>query len=236
MLTCLRISLLCIECSDGPAKQAEKKCYEGWLESERDKHQSELDYMDKLRGKLGSSFAGGGSAGGGHKRKRQVDAHVLALLREWKLEDESERLAENGVCKVEDLEFMKVEDVQKFGFRLKFRGLLQHVTMQKKKRLVSEVGCQSDDDDGGVAEVGCQSDDGGGGGGVAEVGCQSDDDDGGYLRSPSPEREFQQPASNYKGRSYSPLPPARCQRDVRTQSYDPAGGRPVSSAGNTPGF
>jgi hypothetical protein len=140
VLTCLRISLLCVEGSDGPAKQAEKKCYEGWLESERDKHQAEL----------------------------------------------------------------------------------QHVVMQKKKRLVAEAGCQSDDDGGG-----------GGGGGVAEVGCQLEDDDGGYLRSPSPEREFQQPASNYKGGSYSPLPPAMCAAGRRTQSYDD--GRPVSSAGNTPG-
>jgi hypothetical protein len=64
-----------------------------------------------------------------------VDEDVLALLREWKLEDEAERLAENGVCKMEDLEFMKAGDVQRFGLRLTFRGLLQHVAKQKKKRL-----------------------------------------------------------------------------------------------------
>jgi hypothetical protein len=67
-------------------------------------------------------------------RKRQVDEDVLALLREWELADEAERLAENGVCEMEDLEFMKEEDVQKFGLRLKFVGLLQHVTKQKEKR------------------------------------------------------------------------------------------------------
>jgi serine/threonine protein kinase len=49
VLTCLRISLLCIEGSDGPARQAERKFYEGWLESKRDKHQAELD---QVRGKL----------------------------------------------------------------------------------------------------------------------------------------------------------------------------------------
>ncbi len=45
MLTCLGISLLCVDGSDGPAKQAEKKCHEDW-QSERDKldaHQAELD-------------------------------------------------------------------------------------------------------------------------------------------------------------------------------------------------
>jgi hypothetical protein len=67
-------------------------------------------------------------------RKRQVDEDVLALLREWELADEAERLAENGVCEMEDLEFMKEEDVQKFGLRLKFVGLLQHVTKQKEKK------------------------------------------------------------------------------------------------------
>jgi hypothetical protein len=67
-------------------------------------------------------------------RKRQVDEDVLALLREWELADEAERLAENGVCEMEDLEFMKEEDVQKFGLRLKFVGLLQHVAKQKEKK------------------------------------------------------------------------------------------------------
>ena len=53
MLTFSRISLLCIDGSDepldGPAKQAEKESYEVWLQSERDKHQVELD---RLREKL----------------------------------------------------------------------------------------------------------------------------------------------------------------------------------------
>ena len=51
MLTCFGISLLSIDGSDGPAKQAEKKRYEDW-QSERDKldaHQAELD---KCRDKL----------------------------------------------------------------------------------------------------------------------------------------------------------------------------------------
>jgi serine/threonine protein kinase len=37
VLTCLGISLLCIAGSDGPAKQAEKECFEGWLQSQRGK-------------------------------------------------------------------------------------------------------------------------------------------------------------------------------------------------------
>jgi serine/threonine protein kinase len=45
VLTCLRISLLCFEGSDGPAKQAEKKCYEGYHQSARDKHQAVLDKL-----------------------------------------------------------------------------------------------------------------------------------------------------------------------------------------------
>jgi hypothetical protein len=82
----------------------------------------------------GTADGGSAGAGGGHTPKRQVDVDVLALLREWELEDESERLAENGVCKMDDLEYMKEGDVHKFGLRLKFRGLLQHQAKQKKKR------------------------------------------------------------------------------------------------------
>ena len=82
----------------------------------------------------GTADGGSAGAGGGHTRKRQVDADVLALLREWELEDESERLAENGVCKMDDLEYMNEGDVHKFGLRLKFRGLLQHQAKHKKKR------------------------------------------------------------------------------------------------------
>ncbi len=81
----------------------------------------------------GTTDVGSAGAGGGHTRKRQVDVDVLALLREWELEDESERLAENGVCKMDDLEYMKEGDVHKFGLRLKFRGLLQHQAKQKKR-------------------------------------------------------------------------------------------------------
>ena len=65
----------------------------------------------------------------------QKQQSLPALLREWNLEGEAERLAENGVCEMEDLEFMKDEDLAKFGLRLKFRGLLQHVAEQKKKRV-----------------------------------------------------------------------------------------------------
>jgi len=69
------------------------------------------------------------------QESRQKQQSLLALLREWKLEGEAERLAENGVCEMEDLEFMKDEDLAKFGLRLKFRGLLQHVAEQQKKRV-----------------------------------------------------------------------------------------------------
>ena len=41
--------------------------------------------------------------------------------------------AENGVCKMDDLEYMKEGYVQKFGLSLKFRGLLQHQAKQKKR-------------------------------------------------------------------------------------------------------
>ena len=74
----------------------------------------------------------GGTAGGG-KRKRQVDADVLALLQEWELEDESEHLAKNGVCKMKDLESMPEKDRKEFGCRLSLRGLLHHVAKQKKR-------------------------------------------------------------------------------------------------------
>jgi len=84
--------------------------------------------------------AGGGSAGagGGHKRKRQVDADVMALLTEWELEDESERLAENGVCKMKDLESMNEMDRKEFGCRLRLRELLQHVAKQKENKRASD--------------------------------------------------------------------------------------------------
>ncbi len=82
----------------------------------------------------GTADGGSSGAGGGPKRKRQVDADVLVLLREWELEDESERLAENGVCKMKDLESMKEKDRKEFGCRLGLRELLQHVAKQKKKK------------------------------------------------------------------------------------------------------
>jgi hypothetical protein len=74
----------------------------------------------------------------GHNQKRQVDADVLALLREWELEDELERLAENGVCKMKDLESMNDMDRKEFGCRLGLRELLQHVAVQKKKKRPSD--------------------------------------------------------------------------------------------------
>jgi hypothetical protein len=82
----------------------------------------------------GGAQPGPAGAGGGHTGKRQVDVEVMALLREWMLQDEAERLAEKGVYKMQDLEFMKEEDLQKFGLRLTFRGLLQHVAKQKEKK------------------------------------------------------------------------------------------------------
>jgi hypothetical protein len=85
----------------------------------------------------GTADGGSAGAGGGHKRKRQMDADVLALLREWELEDESELLAEKGVCKMKDLESMKEEDVEIFGCRLHLRELLQHVAKQKENKRAS---------------------------------------------------------------------------------------------------
>ena len=63
---------------------------------------------------------------------------MLTLLREWELEDESERLAENGVCKMKDLESMKEKDRKEFGCRLGLRELLQHVAKQKKQKRASD--------------------------------------------------------------------------------------------------
>jgi hypothetical protein len=67
-----------------------------------------------------------------------VDADVLALLTEWELEDESERLAENGVCKMKDLESMNEMDRKEFGCRLGLRELLQHVAKQKENKRDSD--------------------------------------------------------------------------------------------------
>ncbi len=41
-------------------------------------------------------------AGGGYKREREVDANVMLLLRQFGLEEEAERLADNGVCTLTD--------------------------------------------------------------------------------------------------------------------------------------
>ena len=87
----------------------------------------------------GTTDGGSAGAGGGHTRKRQVDVDVLALLREWELEDESERLAENGVCKMKDLESMNEMDMKEFGCRLGLlRKLLQHVAKQKENKRASD--------------------------------------------------------------------------------------------------
>jgi hypothetical protein len=82
----------------------------------------------------GTADGGSAGAGGGHKRKRQVDADVLALLREWGLVEESECLAENGVWTMKALEIMTEQDRKEFGCNLELRELLQHVAKQKKKR------------------------------------------------------------------------------------------------------
>ena len=63
---------------------------------------------------------------------------MLTLLREWELEDESERLAENGVCKIKDLESMNEMDRKEFGCRLGLRELLQHVAKQKENKRASD--------------------------------------------------------------------------------------------------
>jgi hypothetical protein len=67
-----------------------------------------------------------------------MDADVLAVLREWELEDESERLAENGVCKMKDLESMNEMDMKEFGCRLGLRKLLQHVAKQPENKRASD--------------------------------------------------------------------------------------------------
>jgi hypothetical protein len=92
-----------------------------------------------IRPKPAGGTADGGSdgAGGGH-RKRQMDADVLALLREWELEDESERLAENGVWTMKALGIMTERDMKEFRCNLELRELLQHVAEQKKKKRTSD--------------------------------------------------------------------------------------------------
>jgi hypothetical protein len=67
-----------------------------------------------------------------------VDADVLALLREWELEDESERLAENGVWTMKALGIMTEQDMKEFRCNLELRELLQHMDGQKKKKRTSD--------------------------------------------------------------------------------------------------
>jgi ribosomal protein S18 acetylase RimI-like enzyme len=74
-----------------------------------------------------------------HNRKRDIDEDLMSLLEEWGLHDDREILAENGICKLEDLKYMKEEHVKKFGLRFKFCGLLQHMDEQRKVKTQGTV-------------------------------------------------------------------------------------------------
>ena len=54
------------------------------------------------------------------------------MLRKWKFEDETERLAENGVWTMKALWIMTEQDRKEFGCSLVMRKLLKHVGEQKK--------------------------------------------------------------------------------------------------------
>jgi hypothetical protein len=82
----------------------------------------------------GTADGGGAGAGGGHTPRRQVDADVVALLREWKCEDDAECLAENGVWTMKALDIMTEQDRKEFRCSLELRELLQHLAEEKKKR------------------------------------------------------------------------------------------------------
>ena len=56
------------------------------------------------------------------------------MRREWELQDESECLAENGVCTMKALEIMTEQDRKEFRCSLELRELLQHLAEEKKKR------------------------------------------------------------------------------------------------------
>ena len=57
-----------------------------------------------------------------------MDVDVLSMLRKWKFEDETERLAENGVWTMKALWIMTEQDRKEFGCSLGLRELLEHVT------------------------------------------------------------------------------------------------------------
>ncbi len=65
-----------------------------------------------------------------------MDADVEAVLREWKLEDQVRVLSKSGVISLQDLVYMTMtkEDVKEMGLRLSFRGLLLHLSSERKKR------------------------------------------------------------------------------------------------------
>ena len=123
-----------------PCQRVSRRGEEGTTETCRIFHYYHpAAFLHQALGPAGGTTDGGSAgAGGGHTRKRQVDADVLTLLREWELEDESERLAENGVCKIKDLESMNEMDRKEFGCRLGLRELLQHVAKQKENKRASD--------------------------------------------------------------------------------------------------
>jgi hypothetical protein len=87
-------------------------------------HTDSLKRIEQALNEL-STFVHKGRSDGPLK-KRDIDTSLFALLHEWKLDDEAERLASVArVYTLEDLDSMLLEDVEKFGLRLGFRKLIQ---------------------------------------------------------------------------------------------------------------
>ena len=87
-------------------------------------HTDSLKRIEQALNEL-STFVHKGRSDGPLKQ-RDIDTSLFALLQEWNLDDEADRLASVArVYTLEDLDSMLLEDVEKFGLRLGFRKLIQ---------------------------------------------------------------------------------------------------------------
>ncbi len=71
--------------------------------------------------------------------EREVTADLRALLGEFRVQDEAERLAKNGVCSIEDVPYMTREDVEKFKLRLIFREILRNLQQRALEVCLQKV-------------------------------------------------------------------------------------------------
>ena len=93
------------------------------------------------------------------QEKNEVDAELRTLLEEWKLGDQAELLAANGVLSLADLESMAEEEVDTFGLNVRFRALLQHVhrlaALRKKDKKHGKKPQQGSSNSKDSGEAGC---------------------------------------------------------------------------------